>query len=171
MSKNENNTIKFLIYILVFLIIVLLLLIVFVIPGIKSYKSNSAELKLLEKKSINLKKREKELKKELDILKKSDAKILTKIDNSFDIDDFINYSKKYLKDVNISIISKQSDIFAEYNLTALTLQKSPKAFYQFLDSLQRYKNIIKIDFPIEMVSKKDHIVLNFHIKVLKNREK
>ena len=166
MSKDKNSTVKFLIFILVFLIIVLLLLIIFVIPGIKSYKSNSSELKLLEKKSIRLKSKEELLKKELDSFKIENEKILKRLESEFNIDDFVNFSQKYLKDVNVTLLPKSNNSkFQEYNISATTTQKSPKSFYKFLDSLQEYTNVIKITFPIKMVSKTDHIALNFHIIV------
>ena len=173
MAKNENSTVRFLIFILVFLILILLSLLIFIIPNIKSYKSSSRDLKLYKQKSMNLSLKEDELKKQIDDLKSQNAPIIKRLKNSFDLEDFKKFvsEKSALQDLKLVKIDNDNQSFDEYNLSAKTAHRSPKEFYKFLDSLNSYKNIIKINFPIKMTSQNDRIDLNFHIQVFKNSKK
>jgi cell division protein FtsB len=173
MSKSsENSTVKFLIYVLIFLISVLALLIFLVIPSIKSYKLNRSELKTFNEKSQYLSEKEIELKKSIKNFKDENKKLIKIFDNQFDEKDFIQYSNKYLKNIKLFKVKDSSDkSFDEYTFSASTTTKSPKEFFEFIKNLKNYKNTIKINFPISLISKPNKIDLNFNIGVYKNDKK
>jgi cell division protein FtsB len=173
MSKSsENSTIKFLIYVLIFLLSVLALLIFLVIPTIKSYKLNRSDLKTYNEKNENLILKEIELKKNIEIFKKNNNKLIKTFDNKFDEKDFIQYSNKYLKNIKLFKLKGNSNqSFDDYNFTASTSTKSPKEFFEFVKNLKNYKSIIKINFPISLVSKPNKIDINLNMGVYKNSKK
>ncbi|MBF7046747.1 hypothetical protein IY804_01425, partial [Campylobacter volucris] len=43
--------------------------------------------------------------------------------------------------------------------------KNPQAFYSFLNDLQKYKNLVEIDSPVEFKSKEKYIELKFNANV------
>jgi hypothetical protein len=173
MSKSsDNNTIKFLIYVLIFLLSVLILLIFLVIPSIKSYKLNRSELKTFNEKSRYLTEKEIELKKSIESFKNENKKLIKIFDNKFNEKDFIQYSNKYLKNIKLFKVKDNLDkSFDEYNFTASTTTKSPKEFFEFIKNLKNYKSIIKINFPISLESKPNEIDINFNIGVYKSEKK
>ena len=43
--------------------------------------------------------------------------------------------------------------------------KTPAKFYEFMDALQNYENIVKIDFPIKMRKDTKKIDATFGVKI------
>ncbi|RUM65763.1 MAG: hypothetical protein DSZ06_04505 [Sulfurospirillum sp.] len=171
MAKDDNGTIKFLLYVLIFLVIILLLLLLFIIPGIKAYKQSSTNLKNIKEKSLHLQKKELSVKERLEAFKDSKSKLNKKADTPFDLNDFKQYAQKFLKDVKIIKTQNEDTNFEEYNVSASTATKSPKSFFDFIDALNKYNSVVKINFPIELISKDNKIDLKFNVNIYKNSEK
>ena len=55
--------------------------------------------------------------------------------------------------------------FFRYELNVTSMVKTPSKFYNFIDALQKYDNIVKIDFPIKMRGEGDKIHTTFNIKI------
>ena len=169
-KNNGDKTIKILIYILSLLIFVLLMLLVVIIPSVKKYKSNKNEYNTLLMQNKHLKKKDEQLGSIFKKEKNASDLLLSKYSNDFDKDDFSVFAKKYFKDVNIKRVVKPNDksIFKTYSFLATTKTDTLKEFYRFLDDTQKYKSIVKINFPISLKRENTHVVIRFNIDIYKN---
>ncbi|EKR7987953.1 hypothetical protein P9H46_001313, partial [Campylobacter fetus] len=59
----------------------------------------------------------------------------------------------------------KNEHFLRYELNVTGLIKSPQNFYSFIDFINEYENIIRVDFPISMKGNGDKIDTSFKIKV------
>ena len=167
--KNENTTIRLLIYILVFLILILLILLFFIIPNIKKYKTSEVELKNIESRIEDYNNSYLSLKDELKELKDENKEIISKFNRDFNKSDFIKFSTKYLQNVTIKRAKdNNNNNFTEYNFSAYTKNSSPKEFFKFIEDLKEYKNIVKIKFPILLEKKDKNIFIKFVLAIYKS---
>ena len=172
MSKRDRSLekidyIKLLIFLVVFIFITLLLISIFILPNIKKYRVARDEYNRVKVHKIRveniLKEREKELKK----LKFDNRKIFTAFKHNFAKDEFLAFAKQFFNQVTLKNI-KQSTYTKEYDLYELNVTsslKTPVKFYQFLDGLNHYNNIVQADFPIDLRANGDVIYSSFKIKV------
>ena len=158
---------KLLIFILIFLMVSMLIIFAIIIPNIKDYKV--IKKKYRTSKSINnkmldlLDAREKELKK----LRKENLKVFNAFNHSFNEKDFLTHSKKYFITTSLSKTDSTTynENFIEYDFNVTSNIEAPKNFYNFLESINRYENIIETEFPIIFLSNQDKIYSSFKIKV------
>jgi hypothetical protein len=146
----------------------------FIIPNIKSYKISKYDLSRVNKEITTFTKEEKELKENLKLFKHSNNHILEKFHRDFNEAKFINDASKYLTNIKLIKLKRVDKIksfdfmdYDEYNLTASTKIKSPKDFFKFINSLKDYNNVIKINFPIVLVSKDKQIDIKMIIDIYK----
>lgn len=166
--KNENSTIRLLIYILIFLILILFLLLFFIIPNIKDYKTSEVKLKSIESKIEDLTQRQKSLKDELKREEDENKNVLLKFNKNFNKTNFITFSKKYLNDVKLTKTKEQNlSNYYEYKFSAYTKNSSPKEFFKFIDSIKNYENLVKIKFPILLEKKGKKIYINLILDIYK----
>ncbi len=172
LAKSEmNSTMKFLIYILLFLIFTLFLLLVFIIPSIKEYKHKKAEYEMFRVQNENLILKEESIKVKLKESKEKNSEILSSFEDDFNSSDFVKFSSSYFKDIDIIAEDKDENKgsknirFKNYRFKALLKDNTPSNFYDFIDDLKSYKNIIKINFPIELVIKKSGMQIKFELSV------
>jgi len=148
-------------------IILTVLIIAFIIsPSIKTFKYAKSQYFSTEAEFKNVQKQYKEILRSLDILKNKNKKILTALQTPFNKKDFINFAKKYMtitniKELNTSVY-KEDFIKTSYLITALI--KSPENFYEFVDNIKNYQNIIRVYFPIDFEKNKKDINLTFKIE-------
>ena len=170
MAKSKgDSTIKFLIYVLLFLIFVLLILLVFIIPSIKNYKSTRSDVHTSTSQNSHLSKKQVELGKSIEKYKQDNSKLLKSFSSDFNETAFMIFSQKYFTDVTLAKGEKK-DIqtqFTEYTLKATSQAKTPVDFYKFIDELENYPSIIKINFPITLISKDKNIELDFNMSIYK----
>ncbi len=172
MAKSESNsTIKFLIYILLFLIFTLFLLLVFIIPSIKEYKHKKAEYEMFRVQNESLILKEKNTKLKLKDSIEKNSEILSSFTDDFNKSNFIEFSNSYFRDIDITLdnknIDKQNARFENYSFSALLKDNTPSNFYDFIDALKNYKNIIKINFPIKLMINKNGMQIEFELSVYK----
>ena len=87
--------------------------------------------------------------------------------DKFDADKFAQFASKYFTNVNLSEpkeAAKNGEI-SVYELTVTGSMKTPAKFYEFMDALQSYENIVKIDFPIKMRKDAEKIDATFGVKI------
>jgi len=166
------DIIKNMLFFTTFIIIFLLFLAIFIAPTIKKFKiekknyfitklENENSIKKLQLKSNEYKK-----------LFKKNKKIISALQQNFQKKEFIEYTKKYLliksiKKSDETIVNKH---FKKTTYIVTAFIDSPVNFYQFIESLKNYKNILKIYFPLLLKSQNGKIVLIFkleHFKTLK----
>ena len=169
MAKNDSNsTIKFLIYILLFLIFTLFLLLVFIIPSIKEYKHKKAEYEMFRVQNEKLILQEESIKIKLKDSKEKNREILSSFKDDFNQSNFVNFSSAYFKDINISLEDEKNSKnrrFKTYHFSAILKKNTPTNFYDFIDDLKNYKNIVKINFPIKLMIKKGGMQIEFEMSV------
>ncbi len=171
-KNNSDSTIKFLIYVLLFLIFVLLMLVLFIIPSIKNYKTTKSDFATFTSQNRHLSKKQVALHKSIETYKKEHAALLKSFATDFNNSQFINFSKKYFTNVTLSKgeVKDSKNQFREYAFKASSQSKTPVDFYRFIDDLENYPSVIKINFPITLVSKGKNIELSFTMSVYKTKK-
>jgi len=172
-SLEKINYIKLLIFLVVFIFVTLLLISILILPNIKKYRVargeyNQASVHKIRVQSV-LKEREKELKK----IGLDNWKIFAAFKHNFTKEEFLTFAKQFfnkatLKNVKQSSYAKEYDV---YELNVTSSLKTPVKFYQFLDGLNHYSNIVQADFPIDLKSNGSLIYSSFKIKVYRKHEK
>ncbi|MDX1810071.1 MAG: hypothetical protein R3331_11080 [Sulfurospirillaceae bacterium] len=168
-SVEKINYVKMLIFFAVFILITIVLLFSLIVPNVKQYRSARSEYNRASaykaKVDSVLASREKELKN----LKTKNKKIFDSFKHDFSKKEFVSFANQFFSHVSLKE-TQQSDYkkeFKVYELNVTSSLKTPVNFYKFLDGLNRYKNIVQADFPIELRATGDFIRSSFKIKVYK----
>lgn len=164
---SDADIIKILIYIVIFVLIVMLFVFVIIIPNVKDFRIE----KKLERRAYNayskvynyLENRQEILKN----LKSDNLKIINSFENKFDQNAFQELLNTYFAQNSYKKIDQKGyrENFIVYELNVTTDLETPTKFYQFLDHLNRFDNIIKTDFPIQFESNGNTINSSFKIEV------
>ncbi len=173
MAKNKSDsTIKFLIYILVFLIFVLVILLLFIIPSIKNYKSKKSDLFTYTSQNKHLSQKQVDLGKNIEKFKKEQAGLLQSFEGDFNKTDFIHFAQHYFSDVKVKEgqLKQGQTQFKAYSFSASSQAKTPVDLYKFIDALDKYHAIVKINFPITLKSEHNNIDIDFNMSVYKHKK-
>ena len=139
----------------------------FLIPSIKEYKQVKYESRMQIAASAQTQRLYDAKSKALNEIKQNDKVALDALENKFDVENFTQFASKYFMNVNLSELkeaAKNGEI-SIYELTVTGSMKTPAKFYEFMDALQSYENIVKIDFPIEMRKDAEKIDATFVVKI------
>ena len=163
MSKDRSlhniDVTKLLIYVLICIIACLAMIFGLLVPSIKEYKQVKYESRMQIAASAQTQR-----------LYDAKSKALNEInalENKFNADKFTQFASKYFANVNLSEpkeAAKNGEI-SVYELTVMGSMKTPAKFYEFMDALQSYENIVKIDFPIKMRKDTEKIDATFGVKI------
>ncbi|MBC2883704.1 hypothetical protein H7R39_10655 [Campylobacter sp. Marseille-Q3452] len=171
MSKDRSlqniDVTKLLIYVLICIIACLAMIFGLLVPSIKEYKQVKYESRMQIAASAQTQRLYDAKSKALDEIKQNDKAQLDALENKFDTDKFTQFTSKYFANVNLSGLkeaAKNGEI-SVYELTVTGSMKTPAKFYEFMDALQSYENIVKIDFPIKMRKDTEKIDATFGIKI------
>jgi len=171
MAKNSgDSTIKFLIYILLFLIFILLMLLLFIIPSIKEYKSKKSDIHSYASQNKHLLEKQSSLSAMVEQYKKENNATVKSFSVDFNQSTFLDFAGKYFSHVSLveGNRSNMQSQFQTYAFSATSQAKTPVDFYKFIDELENYPSIIKINFPITLVSKGQIIDLSFNMSIYKH---
>lgn len=167
-SLEKIDVMKLLIFLMVFIVITFGLIFLLVIPNIKEHRTLKAEHKRVLVHKTRVENLYLERETELSKLKADNAHVIKAFRHPFMQAEFMDYAKKFFTDVHLSELTK-SDYqkeFTEYELNVTTGLKTPSNFYNFLEGLNRYSNIVQADFPIHLESAdKQSITSTFKLKV------
>ncbi len=171
-STLEIDPIKMLLFFLFFVALALLILVVLIVPSAREYKKTKTsylrqELATRQTEQI-LSQKEQHLQKII----KGNSKLLDALSARFDREDFIAYADKFFKNVKLSKAKNQKalDGYTIYELNVTSSLKTPSNFYNFLDGLESYKNVVKVGYPITMQAHGTNIKASFSLKVYRNDE-
>lgn len=171
MSKDRSlqniDVTKLLIYVLIFIVACLAMIFGFLVPSIKEYKQAKYESRMQIAASAQTQRLYDAKSKALDEIKQNDKVQLDALENKFNSDKFTQFASKYFTNVNLSEpkeAAKNGEI-SVYELTVTGSMKTPAKFYEFMDALQNYENIVKIDFPIKMHKDTEKIDAIFGVKI------
>ncbi|OPA79704.1 hypothetical protein [Campylobacter pinnipediorum] len=177
MSKKDTSLenidiVKLLLFIFIFALIALVMVFGFLVPNIKEYRKLSRENNSQMASYVKVKQLFDMYSANLNSIKQDNQFLLKSYDSKFDKDDFIKFTSKFFKNVSLNQIDKTEDSeYFLYELKVTSLVKTPKKFYDFLDSLGKYSSIIKAEFPIKMTGDGENIDMTFNIKVYGNKQK
>lgn len=165
--NNSNTTLKFLLYMLVFMVIVFAFVILIVIPGIREYKSVQSEYIDSNSSYQALLKDEESLSKQLETLKSDNRSIVETFGKTFEKENFITFAKTYFDDASLTPIESDvnSSALKQYQFNAQMRADHPKRFYEFIHGLTTFEGVVKVNFPISVVSEENQLALSFHISV------
>ena len=171
MSKDRSlqniDITKLLIYVLVFIVACLVMIFAFLVPSIKEYKQVKYESRMQIAASAQTQRLYDAKSKALNEIKQNDKVALDALENKFDVENFTQFASKYFMNVNLSELkeaAKNGEI-SVYELMVMGSMKTPTKFYEFMDALQSYENIVKIDFPIKMRKDTEKIDATFGVKI------
>lgn len=173
-SLEQIDVSKLVLYTLVFIALCAILIIFLVIPILKDYKNALNELstqthinKLINEDfqaSLN----------RLEHLKSDNKALLEQFDADFNATHLLKFLGKYFEEVDLVEIknndAKQEYLQYEFNLSAIL--DNPKQFYSFIDALNTYQSLIRLESPVDLSSRDDgEIDINFMLKVYSSRSR
>lgn len=166
-SLEEIDLVKLLVYILIFVLICLMMVLFFIVPNVKEYRKIQHEMHLQNSHAVALSKEQESKTKTITAFKNREKALIRAFEIPFSKDRFTAFASKYFSDVKLSQLPpKDSDEpFFRYELNVTSSVQTPVKFYDFIDALQRYDNVIRVDFPIHMQGSGEHIRTTFNIKV------
>ena len=171
MSKDRSlqniDVTKLLIYVLLFIVACLVMIFGFLVPNIKEYKQVKYESRMQIAASAQTQRIYDAKSKALNEIKQNDKAVLDALESKFDAEKFAQFASKYFTNVNLSEpkeAAKNGEI-SVYELTVTGSMKTPAKFYEFMDALQSYENIVKIDLPIKMRKEAEKIDATFGVKI------
>lgn len=171
MSKDRSlqniDVTKLLIYVLLFIVACLVMIFGFLVPNIKEYKQVKYESRMQIAASAQTQRIYDAKSKALNEIKQNDKAVLDALESKFDADKFAQFASKYFTNVNLSEpkeAAKNGEI-SVYELTVTGSMKTPAKFYEFMNALQSYENIVKIDLPIKMRKEAEKIDATFVVKI------
>lgn len=164
---EKIDIVKLLLYLLIFIVVTLVMVLFVIVPNIKDYRSSKTVYKkaFVHKMRVENVLQDRDL--ELSNLTTTNRRAITSFLHKFSTDNFIKYAGKFFEEVSLVEVNKKEykKEFVEYELKVSSTLKSPTKFYDFLEGLNRYENIIQADFPIQMESNVSTISSAFTIKV------
>jgi len=163
------DIIKNMLFFTLFVIIFLSLLGVFVAPSIKKFKLQKKEY-FITQRQLNLS--EDNLARtslQYQNLYKENKRVIFALKREFNQKNFKMFASKYMKieqikDENISVYDKEF-IKKTYIITAKL--QTPVDFYNFVEESKKYKNILKIYFPIVFKAKNGELKLIYKLEHFK----
>ncbi len=166
------DVIKNFLFFTLFIIITLLAIAVLISPAVSSYKKAKKEYLKTKYELDTITLSYKEKLKELNKLKSKNQKVLNDFKKDFNYKNFKLFSSKYMYITSIKEINKTT-FDKNFLKTTYILKadiKSPKNFYNLVDALKNYKNVIRIYFPINFIKNKEDINLTLKIEHYKLKD-
>jgi cell division protein FtsL len=170
MAKKSLPTVsigKNIFFLIIFIIIVFVLYFNVVVISIEKYKEVGNEIKKYNKIVVKTKKEHDYYENRLRALKSANRKILRATLNEYTALEVGKYLQSNF--VNFDIQDTQESItksnFKFVELDIKTTTKSIINFYRFLQQMNSSYNIIKVAFPVELVSQGDNIEIRFKLKI------
>jgi len=153
-----------------FYIFLTLFIIAFIIaPSVRTFKNTKNDYFSSQEEFDKTKQHYQNLIEKLTKLQNRNQKLLSAFKRDFNPDNFKLFAKNYMQILTIKKIKttpyKNKFIKTSYMVTAKI--KSPKNFYDFIDNLKNYKNVIRVYFPIDFEKANKEINLTFKIESYK----
>lgn len=166
-SMEKIDITKLLLFLLVFMVIVFSLVLFLIVPNIKEYRSFKSQYSQALMQKIRVENVLAQREEEHSELVQKNRRALSSFVHVFQAQSLISYAQTFFSDVELKELTKNphKKEFSEYALEVTSKLKTPTKFYDFLDGLNRYENIVQADFPINMEANESIIKASFTIKV------
>lgn len=165
-SLEELNIVRILILALSFISVCTALILFLLLPVLKDYEQinlrENSQIGTVNSFKIDLKASEYKIAQ----LKHNNKKNLDQFQQKFDekkLDEFLKYYFKNIKITNIKIQTPQEYLHKELKIEAL--MNNPKNFYNFINALKNYDNLIKVSYPIQLKATPKGIAINFSVEI------
>ena len=145
------------------------MLLLFIIPSIKEYKSKKSDIHRYTSQNKHLIEKQESLSAMVEQYQEENNTTIKSFSHDFNQSAFLDFAGKYFSHVSLvegNVTSTQSQ-FQTYSFSATSQAKTPIEFYKFIDALDRYPSIIKINFPITLISEGQAIELSFSMSIYK----
>ena len=166
-SLEKIDLMKLLLFLMVFIIITFTIVFTLIIPNVKEYRSLHADYNrvLLHKNRVEKLYFERE--SELSKLKAENKHAIEAFKHTFSQEEFIKYAQQFFSSVTLLEVRKGDfkKEFMEYELNVTSMLKTPANFYNFLEGLNNYSNVVQADFPIHLEANTQSISSTFKIKL------
>ena len=166
-SMSKIDIVKLLLWLSIFLITIFTLSALLIIPSVNKLKVANEVLSSSNSKFQQNKVKNESIERQLNDYLSENKTNLAKIHNEFDIEKFKNHCKTFFDEVNLDKNLDFSEDYVSYQLSVSTKITSPTIFYDFIDSLDNFPNILRVHFPIILKSDKNLIKAQFNIQVYK----
>ncbi|MBT0879132.1 MULTISPECIES: hypothetical protein [unclassified Campylobacter] len=166
-SMSKIDIVKLLLWLSIFLITIFTLSALLIIPSVNKLKVANEVLSSSNSKFQQNKAKNESIERQLNDYLSENKTNLAKIHNEFDIEKFKNHCKTFFDEVNLDKNLDFSEDYVSYQLSVSTKITSPTIFYDFIDSLDNFPNILRVHFPIVLKSDKNLIKAQFNIQVYK----
>ncbi|MBS4235726.1 hypothetical protein [Campylobacter vulpis] len=164
-SFEEINIVKILILTLSFISVCTALILFLLLPTLKAYKElgirENSQIALLNATKAKLNTSEVKLAQ----LRSENNKSLEQFQNSFSEKNFQVFLSQFFKKIQIKAIKNQNESYLKHTLLVNAYLDTPKNLYDFIDALQNYDNLIKMDYPLKLKAQKSGIELSFVAKI------
>lgn len=166
-SLEEIDVVKLLIYVLIFIVVCLTMIFAFIMPNIKEYREIQYQNRAQAASVARINQIHNAKTSDLNALKERDRTIFKAYETKFSEENFAKFASTYFSDVKLAQIPNETnnEPFFRYELNVTSNIKTPTKFYDFIDALTKYDNIVRIDFPILMRENSGKIHTTFNIKV------
>ncbi len=156
----------------VLLIFVLLFSFLVLIPEGKKYREKRNELKKEYAELKVYKDFNEETEEALRVLRNTNRHVIAGFANTFDAQRFKKLHSQYFSSLEVSKSLKKADEdgFSLYEVKTTSKINSPKAFYDFLEAVNKTEWIISVNFPIDFKREGESINSSFTMKVYTNLE-
>jgi len=164
-SLEEIDILKLFIYILIFIAVCGILIFFLLVPVLKEYKNLSLEqnsqiihlaqtkemLRMSEDKILNL--------------RAENNKSLEQFEQKFNAQVFQSLLEKYFKEVQITEIKNPKENYLTHSFEIKANADSPNSLYNFLEDLNNFDYLVKINSPLLIKAVKEGIELKFNAKI------
>lgn len=166
-SIEDIDIVKLLIYIVIFLAVSVVMIFVFIVPNIKEYRQIEATYTSSQNALLKIQKNFEGTLGELHDIEKTNEFTFKSLNNKFNEISFITFASKYFDNVSLNELPQKdaNDEYYRYELNVTSAMNTPSKFYNFLDELKTYDNVVKVDFPINMKSESSLIHTTFNIRI------
>ncbi|TQR54198.1 hypothetical protein [Campylobacter troglodytis] len=170
-SLDNINLTKLLVYAFCLLCLCAILIVFLIIPVLRDYKRATAQLEHQRNINLDLSQKFQAAENRLNDLQFTNKDILSRLHSDFNASDFLSFLDTYFKDANLTLLPTQKDLkYLHQDLNITGVIEKPANFYDFVDALQKYKNIIKLELPMNLQSRSDGLIdIDFAVKIYSSK--
>ncbi|MCR2109101.1 hypothetical protein CUPS4049_00365 [Campylobacter upsaliensis] len=164
-SFEEINVVKILVLTLSFISVCTALILFLLLPTLKAYKElnirENSQIALLNATKAKLNASEAKITQ----LKSENNKSLEQFQTSLNEKNFQTFLTLFFRNIKIKTLENAKELYLKHTLLVQADLASPKNLYDFIDALQNYDSLIKIDYPLNLKAQKSGIELSFIAKI------
>lgn len=170
---KKVNILKNLYWFVLFLGISFGMFFTLITPSIKDFRVKNLDLKDSLTNALNYQKEYDMYHKEMVKLRDENKNTLIALDNKYVEEKIVAFISSYFPNFKIvdQKVDESHEEFIKYEFSISTTITNPAKFYELVDGLNRFSNIVEVDFPIEFNKDDKKIEHNFVLRVFELKRK